>query len=108
MTGVQTCALPISTSSIDSRTEAVILDALDSLMEGRTTFIIAHRLSTVRHADRIVVLNKGEIVEVGSHEELLELGGLYKQMHDVQSGAVRRRLQAAMALEPHPREAGAA
>ena len=62
------------TSSIDSRTEAVILDALDRLMEGRTTFMVAHRLSTIRSADQILVVNHGRIVESGTHEELLAAG----------------------------------
>jgi ABC-type multidrug transport system fused ATPase/permease subunit len=79
------------TSAIDSRTESVILDALDRLMVGRTTFMIAHRLSTVRRADMILVLDRGEIVERGTHEELLARGGLYKQLHDVQSGQSRAR-----------------
>ena len=74
------------TSSIDSRTEAVILDALDRLMVGRTTFMIAHRLSTVRKADQILVVDRGRVVERGTHEELLVRGGLYKQLHDMQSG----------------------
>jgi ABC-type multidrug transport system fused ATPase/permease subunit len=74
------------TSSIDSRTEAVILDALDRLMEGRTTFMIAHRLSTVRRADQILVLDRGRIVERGTHEQLLARDGLYRQLHDMQSG----------------------
>ncbi len=73
------------TSSIDSRTEAVILDALDRLMVGRTTFLIAHRLSTVRRADAILVIDQGRLVEWGTHQELLQRGGLYKQLHDVQS-----------------------
>jgi ATP-binding cassette subfamily B protein len=73
------------TSAIDSRTESVILDALDELMVGRTTFTIAHRLSTVRHADLILVVNLGEIVERGTHEELLEHDGLYRELYDVQS-----------------------
>lgn len=72
------------TSSIDPKTESVILDALDRLMAGRTTFMIAHRLSTLRHADLILVLNQGEIVERGRHEDLLAMGGLYKQLHDMQ------------------------
>ena len=76
------------TSSIDSRTEAVILDALDRLMDGRTSFMIAHRLSTVRHADLILVVDQGRVVEQGTHEELLARGGLYRQLHDVQT---RRR-----------------
>jgi ABC transporter len=87
------------TSSIDSRTEGVILDALDELMVGRTTFMIAHRLSTIRHADVILVLNHGELVESGSHEELLESNGLYRELYDAQIGAhrlgSRRRAQAA-------------
>jgi ATP-binding cassette subfamily B protein len=73
------------TSSIDSKTEQVILDALDRLVVGRTTFLIAHRLSTVRHADVILVINKGRIVERGTHDELLGQGGLYHEMHTVQS-----------------------
>jgi ABC-type multidrug transport system fused ATPase/permease subunit len=76
------------TAAIDSRTEGVILDALDELMVGRTTFMIAHRLSTVRHADVILVMDHGVVVEHGSHEELLRVGGLYAQLHAVQ---IRRR-----------------
>lgn len=92
------------TSSIDSRTEAVILDALDRLMVGRTTLMIAHRLSTIRHADQILVINHGELVEKGSHEELLEKDGLYKQLHGMQVGQVRRRpsLLASAATNPAP------
>ena len=77
------------TSSIDSRTETVILDALDRLMDGRTTFMIAHRLSTIRKADVILVVDRGRIVERGAHEELLEQGGLYRQLHDIQAGQSR-------------------
>jgi ABC-type multidrug transport system fused ATPase/permease subunit len=72
------------TSSIDVKTEEVILDALDRLMIGRTTFMIAHRLSTVRHADVILVMNEGELIERGSHDELVALGGFYSQMQDIQ------------------------
>lgn len=75
------------TSSVDSKTEAVILDALDRLMIGRTTFMIAHRLSTLHNADLILVLNQGRLVEQGTQEQLLRLGGLYKQLHDAQLGA---------------------
>ncbi len=74
------------TSAIDSKTEAVILDALENLMEGRTSFMIAHRLSTVRNADLILVLNHGEVVEQGSHDELLAKGGLYYQLYEAQTG----------------------
>lgn len=73
------------TSSVDTKTEAFILDALDRLMVGRTTFIVAHRLSTVRHADRILVVDHGQLVEQGTHEELLECGGLYAQLHAAQN-----------------------
>jgi ATP-binding cassette subfamily B protein len=81
------------TSSIDSRTEAIILDALDRLMIGRTTFMVAHRLSTIRHADFILVLNDGQIVEQGTHEELLQRDGLYKQLYDMQTRRPRHKLQ---------------
>jgi ABC-type multidrug transport system fused ATPase/permease subunit len=68
----------------------VILDALDELMEGRTSFMIAHRLSTVRDADLIIVLNHGEIVQQGTHDELLSRDGLYRQLHDAQTRRKKR------------------
>jgi ATP-binding cassette subfamily B protein/subfamily B ATP-binding cassette protein MsbA len=83
------------TSSIDSKTEAVILDAIDRLVVGRTTLLIAHRLSTVRGADVILVMDHGQLVERGTHAELLESGGLYKQLHDLQSVHGRLRPQPA-------------
>ena len=73
-----------STSSVDTQTEKLIQAALDTLMEGRTTFVIAHRLSTVRRADMILVMDKGQIMERGTHTELLARGGLYKEIHDLQ------------------------
>lgn len=73
-----------ATSSLDSESEAMIQDGLQSLRRGRTTFVIAHRLSTIRSADQILVLEGGEIVERGSHEELLAAGGRYKQLYDKQ------------------------
>src|SRR5882762_5756333 len=73
-----------ATSSLDSESEALIQDGLQSLRRGRTTFVIAHRLSTIRSADQILVLEAGEIVERGTHEELLDAGGRYKQLYDRQ------------------------
>src|SRR5215216_1211410 len=73
-----------STSSVDTQTEKLIQAALDTLMEGRTTFVIAHRLSTVRRADMILVMNEGHIVERGTHRDLLARGGLYKEIYDLQ------------------------
>jgi ABC-type multidrug transport system fused ATPase/permease subunit len=75
------------TSSIDSQTEQVILDALDALMAGRTTFIVAHRLSTIRAATQILVMSDGRIVERGSHEDLVREDGLYALLHKFQAGA---------------------
>jgi ABC-type multidrug transport system fused ATPase/permease subunit len=79
------------TSSIDSRTESVILDALDDLMEGRTSFLIAHRLSTVHHADQILVIDRGRIAERGTHSELVGAGGIYRRLHDAQTRERKRR-----------------
>jgi subfamily B ATP-binding cassette protein MsbA len=73
-----------ATSSLDSESEALIQDGLRSLRRGRTTFVIAHRLSTIRSADQILVLEGGEIVERGTHEELIALGGRYRQLYDKQ------------------------
>ena len=84
------------TSSIDSKTEAIILDALDELMVGRTTFMIAHRLSTVRHADLIATLDRGRLVEQGTHDELIARAGLYHQMHEVQARQRKRKLVASL------------
>ncbi|MFE9274610.1 ABC transporter ATP-binding protein [Paenibacillus glucanolyticus] len=76
-----------ATANIDTETEALIQDALEVLKRGRTTFIIAHRLSTIRSADQILVLHRGEIVEQGSHDELMELGGRYFKMYQLQQGS---------------------
>ena len=73
-----------STSSVDANTEDQIKKAMESVMEGRTTFVIANRLSTVHSADQILVMNEGEIVEQGNHQELLHLNGKYKQIYDLQ------------------------
>ena len=73
-----------ATSSLDSESEFLIQSALETLMQGRTTFVIAHRLSTIRRADRIVVIDQGRIVEEGAHDELLVQGGLYRQLYEIQ------------------------
>lgn len=73
-----------ATSSVDTRTERRIQAAMDRMTSGRTSFIIAHRLSTIRHADRILVMVGGEIVESGTHEELIEIDGYYRMLHDAQ------------------------
>lgn len=78
-----------ATSSLDSESEALIRDGLQSLRHGRTTFVIAHRLSTIESADQILVLENGEIVERGTHRELLALGGRYRQLYEKQYGAER-------------------
>ncbi|MBI3131117.1 MAG: ABC transporter ATP-binding protein [Acidobacteria bacterium] len=75
-----------ATSSLDSESEALIRDGLRRLRTGRTTFVIAHRLSTIESADQILVVEHGEIVERGTHRELIVLGGRYKQLHDRQHG----------------------
>ena len=74
-----------ATSSVDTATESLIQEALERLMENRTSIIIAHRLSTLRNADKIVVIDHGEIVEEGSHEELIRLGGLYSRLCRMQT-----------------------
>ena len=73
-----------ATSSIDTRTEIKIQKAFDTMMRGRTSFIVAHRLSTIREADRILVMRDGHIVEQGSHEELLAKRGFYASLYQSQ------------------------
>ena len=93
------------TSSIDSKTEAVILDALDRLMVGRTTFMVAHRLSTIRNADKILVLHAGELVEQGSHDALLAKDGLYRQLYDMQTKRTRfKTTPVILGMEEHEEE----
>ena len=82
------------TSAIDSKTEAVILEALDRLMVGRTSFMIAHRLSTIHHADQILVMERGQLVQAGTHDSLMEQGGLYRHLYDIQSRQAERRSKA--------------
>ena len=73
-----------ATSSVDTRTEILIQKAMDKLMEGRTSFVIAHRLSTIKNADLILVMDKGDIVETGTHNDLLEKGGFYANLYNSQ------------------------
>ena len=73
-----------ATSSVDTRTELLVQQAMNALREGRTSFIIAHRLSTIRDADTILVMEHGDIVEQGSHDELIAAGGAYARLHAAQ------------------------
>ena len=73
-----------ATSNVDTRTEELIQRAMDALMQGRTSFVIAHRLSTIRNADVILVLRDGDIVERGTHAELLAAGGFYAELYNSQ------------------------
>jgi ATP-binding cassette subfamily B multidrug efflux pump len=75
-----------ATSSLDSISESYIQDAFNELMKGKTTIVIAHRLSTIQKMDRIIVLDKGKIVEEGTHKELLEIGGVYADLWNHQTG----------------------
>jgi ATP-binding cassette subfamily B protein len=75
-----------ATAAVDNDTEAAIQRSLERITQNRTTVVIAHRLSTVRHADRIVVMENGMIVEQGCHDELLALGGVYQNLWQVQAG----------------------
>ena len=73
-----------ATANIDTETEALITNALEKLMEGRTTIMVAHRLSTIQHADKIIVMHQGQIKESGTHQELLAQNGLYRKLYDLQ------------------------
>jgi len=81
-----------ATSSIDPETERLIQQAMKTLLKGRTSFIIAHRLSTVRAADRILVIDDGRIVEEGTHDQLVETGGHYAQLYEAQFKKQERHL----------------
>ena len=84
-----------ATSALDSEVEAAIQEQLDALMEGRTVIAIAHRLSTIARMDRLVVLDRGRIVEMGSHRELLAAGGVYARLWQRQSGGFVAEMAAA-------------
>ena len=84
-----------ATSNLDSESEKAILDAIDHFVEGRTTLVIAHRLSTVLKADKIVVLDQGRVVDQGSHAELLARDGLYRRLYRLQFADAEARVQAA-------------
>ena len=76
-----------ATSSLDSRSEAAIKRALDSFLSKKTSFIVAHRLSTIKNADKIILLDKGKIIEQGNHEELMQIpNGRYKELYEKHSG----------------------
>src|ERR1051326_1137096 len=80
-----------ATSSLDSESEALIQDGLNALMKGRTTFVVAHRLSTIRNAEQIVVIEDGRVLERGTHDELMELGGRYRALYEKQYGIAINR-----------------
>ena len=84
LTNPRILILDEATSSIDTRTEQQIQSAMDNLMKGRTSFIIAHRLSTIKNADLILVMNQGDIIEQGTHEELLAKDGFYANLYNSQ------------------------
>lgn len=89
ITRVMLCLPPMlildeATSSIDTRTEMLIQEAFDRLMQGRTSFIVAHRLSTIRNADEILVMKDGSIIEQGTHEQLMKKGGFYHTLYSSQ------------------------
>lgn len=73
-----------ATSSVDTRTEALIQKAMENILENRTSFVVAHRLSTIRDADKIIVMNHGEVMETGTHDELIEKGGFYADLYNAQ------------------------
>ena len=74
-----------ATSALDTESEALIQEALARLMRGRTTFVVAHRLSTIRNASRIVVMDDGALAEIGTHAELMARGGLYSRLNTMQA-----------------------
>jgi len=78
-----------ATSALDNQSEAIVQEAIDNLMQDKTVFVIAHRLSTIQNADRIAVINKGHLVEIGNHEELIQKDGEYKKLYDAQFKTVK-------------------
>jgi ABC-type multidrug transport system fused ATPase/permease subunit len=82
----QVLILDEPTSALDARSEHALQRALEKLMRGRTTFVVAHRLATIRRADRILVLDEGRVVEAGTHAELLARGGLFRELYQIQFG----------------------
>jgi subfamily B ATP-binding cassette protein MsbA len=75
-----------ATSALDTESERLVQEAIDRLLAGRTVFVIAHRLSTITHATQILVLDRGRVIERGTHAALLALGGAYARLHGLQSG----------------------
>ncbi len=97
-----------ATSALDSESEGLVQEALERLMQGRTSVVIAHRLSTVHHADRIAVLDHGELVESGTHAELIALDGLYARLYKMQfrdsgTAAAEPAVEEIVEVKPRPR-----
>ena len=82
-----------ATSSVDTRTEILIQQAMENLLVNRTSFVVAHRLSTIRDADKIIVMNHGDVIETGNHDDLMEQDGFYADLYNSQFQATEEELQ---------------
>ena len=88
-----------ATSSLDNESEKLIQEALERLMQGKTSFVIAHRLSTIHNADKILVLDKGQIVETGTHQELMDKKGLYQYLYNLKALQINQEMDSIEEVE---------